>query len=105
MQFPILSVIVFTPMVAALIILLIPPTRKAEVRVTALAASIFALALSAWVYFSYDIAAGGYQFVEKYSWLPCIWHLLPCGAGRDECPARIADRYRHVYGSFDLLGH
>ena len=48
MQFPILSVIVFTPIVAAILILLIPPNRKAEVRVTALAAAIFALFLSGW---------------------------------------------------------
>ncbi len=72
MQFPILSVIVFTPILAALLILFIPGERKSEVRVTALAAATFALFLSAWVYFSYDVAAGGYQFVEKYAWLPAL---------------------------------
>ena len=70
MQFPILSVIVFTPIVAGLLILLIPADRKTEVRMVALAAGAFALILSLWVYFSYDIAAGGYQFIEKYAWLP-----------------------------------
>lgn len=70
MQFPILSVIVFTPIVAAIIILLIPGERKTEVRVTALAAAAFALLLSTWAYFSYDIQAGGYQFLETYAWLP-----------------------------------
>jgi NADH-quinone oxidoreductase subunit M len=70
MQFPILSVIVFTPIVTAIILLLIPSDRKTEVRVTALAAAAFALLLSIWAYFSYDISAGGYQFLEKYSWLP-----------------------------------
>jgi NADH-quinone oxidoreductase subunit M len=72
MQFPILSVIVFTPIVAALLILMFPEERKEEVRVVALAAAIFALFLSIWVYFSYDPAAGGYQFLEKYSWLPAL---------------------------------
>ena len=70
MQFPILSVIVFTPIIAGLLILLIPGERKTEVRVTALAAATFALALSTWAYFSYDISTGGYQFVEQYEWLP-----------------------------------
>ncbi len=70
MQFPILSVIVFTPILAGMLILLIPADRKTEVRVTALAAALFALFLSAWVYFSYDVAAGGYQFSEKIAWLP-----------------------------------
>ena len=72
MQFPILSVIVFTPIIAAVLILLIPGERKSEIRVAALAAATFALLLSIWAYFSYDVAAGGYQFVEKYSWLPMV---------------------------------
>jgi NADH-quinone oxidoreductase subunit M len=70
MHFPILSVIVLTPIIAGMLILFIPKDRKNEARVTALAASIIALLLSGWVYFNYDISIGGYQFVEKYNWLP-----------------------------------
>jgi len=70
MQFPVLSVIAFTPIVAAIFILLIPSDRKTEIRAAALAAATFALGLSVWVYFSYDVQASGYQFVERYSWLP-----------------------------------
>ncbi len=70
MGFPILSVIVFTPIVAGVLILLIPGDRKTEVRMAALAAATFALALSIWAYFAYDIDVGGYQFVEQYEWLP-----------------------------------
>ncbi len=70
MQFPILSVIVFTPLVTGLLLFLIPGDRKNEIRVTALAAAALALGLSVWLYFSYDLAAGGYQFVERYTWLP-----------------------------------
>jgi NADH-quinone oxidoreductase subunit M len=70
MQFPILSVIVFTPIAAALLIMLINPERKSEIRVAALCASILALVLSIWVYFSYDKVAAGYQFIEKYNWMP-----------------------------------
>lgn len=72
MEFPILSVIVLTPIVATLLILLIPAERKNEVRVLALAAATNAVLLSAWVYFSYDTAQGGYQFIEKYDWLPML---------------------------------
>jgi NADH-quinone oxidoreductase subunit M len=78
MQFPILSVIVLTPVITGLLILLIPSERKDEIRVTALAASAVAMLLSVWVYFSYDVSAGGYQFVEKYDWLPSLgisYHL------------------------------
>lgn len=72
MTFPILSVIVFTPIAAALLILLMPAERKNEVRVTALAAATFALLLSIWVYFTYNSLAGGYQFEESYNWLPAL---------------------------------
>jgi NADH-quinone oxidoreductase subunit M len=72
MTFPILSVIVFTPIVAGMLILLFPAERKNEVRVTALAAATFALLLSVWVYFTYDSSAAGYQFQESYNWLPAL---------------------------------
>ncbi len=72
MQFPILSVIVFTPILAGVLLLFFPAERKTEVRVTALAAATIALLLSIWAYFSYDLQAGGYQFVEKYTWLPSL---------------------------------
>jgi NADH-quinone oxidoreductase subunit M len=70
MSFPILSVIIFTPLVAGLLILLLPANRKAEVRVTALAASAVSLLLSLWVFISYNSSAGGYQFIEHIPWLP-----------------------------------
>src|SRR3989337_1095116 len=70
MPFPFLSVIVFTPIVAGLVLLLIRGERRTEIRMAALAAAFFAMFLSGWVYFMYDIEAGGYQFVEKYNWLP-----------------------------------
>jgi len=70
MQFPVLSLIVFIPIIAGLLLLLIPSERKSEIRVAALAASLIALVLSIWVYFSYDVSAGGYQFIERYDWLP-----------------------------------
>ncbi len=71
MNFPILSVIIFTPLVAALILLMMPEDRKREIRVVALAAGAFAMLLSLWVYIQY-LTQGltGYQFVEKYDWLP-----------------------------------
>jgi NADH-quinone oxidoreductase subunit M len=73
MQFPVLSIIVFAPFVAAVILLLIKPERKTEVRVTALATAIFDLALSAWVYYQIYIHPSlDYQFIEKYDWLPAL---------------------------------
>jgi NADH-quinone oxidoreductase subunit M len=70
MNFPFLTVITFTPLVAGLIILMIPAERKTEARVTALAAGVFATLLSIFIYFGYDQARAGYQFVEQYPWVP-----------------------------------
>jgi NADH-quinone oxidoreductase subunit M len=70
MQFPILSVIVLTPIIMGMLILLVPKDRKETVRYIALAAATLDLVLSIWVYFNYQISTGGYQFVEKYNWLP-----------------------------------
>jgi NADH-quinone oxidoreductase subunit M len=68
-MFPVLSFIVLAPIVTGLLILLIPADKKNEARVTALAAAIFTLLLSVWVYFGYDPSGTQYQFVEKYTWL------------------------------------
>ncbi|HWR67191.1 MAG TPA: NADH-quinone oxidoreductase subunit M [Bellilinea sp.] len=72
MQFPILSVLIFTPLAAALILLLLPEDKKNWIKGLALAAGIIVLALSIWLYASYDIAAGGYQFQERVDWLPAL---------------------------------
>jgi NADH-quinone oxidoreductase subunit M len=79
MQFPFLSVIVFTPLVATLLILLYKPDQKQAIRITALTAAGFALLLSVIVYFTYDKAAAGYQFIEKYNWMPMLGISLHFG--------------------------
>jgi NADH-quinone oxidoreductase subunit M len=72
MPFPFLSVIILTPIVTGMLIQFFPSERKTEIRATALAASFFAMFLSGYVYFGYDQAVGGYQFIEKYTWLPSL---------------------------------
>ena len=79
MTFPILSVIIFSPIVAALILLLMPAERKTEIRVVALMTAVFALVLSIWVYLNYDQTAAGYQFIEKYDWMPQLGISLHLG--------------------------
>ena len=86
MNFPVLSVITFTPVVAAIIILLLPAQRKNEARAVALAAAVFALILSFWLYFNYDQAAAGYQFVETYRWLPALGISLKFGVDGISAP-------------------
>jgi NADH-quinone oxidoreductase subunit M len=70
MNFPILSIITFTPIAAGMLLLLMPAGRHREIRILALAAALLALGLSFWAYLSYDQTLGGYQFVEQAPWIP-----------------------------------
>jgi NADH-quinone oxidoreductase subunit M len=70
MNFPILSVTIFIPLVAGLIILMMPQEKKQWIRWTAMTAAAVTLVLTFIVYFSYHPIIGGYQFKEQYSWLP-----------------------------------
>src|SRR5574339_438227 len=79
MNFPVLSIITFTPMIAAAIMLLMPAQRKNEARAVALAAATFALILSFWTYFNFDRTIEGYQFTETYNWLPALVISLKFG--------------------------
>lgn len=87
MQFPVLSIIVFAPFVAAIIMLLMKPEAKNEIRVTALAAAVFDLVLSAWVYYQiYTHPSLEYQFIEKYDWLPVLGISLHFGVDGMSAP-------------------
>jgi NADH-quinone oxidoreductase subunit M len=44
------------------------------------------LLLSFWVYLSYDQAAGGYQFLERYNWLPALGISLHFGVDGMSAP-------------------
>ncbi|HSR49037.1 MAG TPA: NADH-quinone oxidoreductase subunit M [Anaerolineales bacterium] len=80
MNFPVLSIITFTPMAAGLLLLLFPGHRHREIRWFALAAATVALGLSLWAYISYDTAAAGYQFVERVPWVPQLGISYAVGA-------------------------
>ncbi len=87
MNFPVLSIITFTPIVAAMIILLLPAQRKNEARAVALAAAVFALLLSLWVYVQYLTGhMTGYQFTEEHQWLPQLGISLKFGVDGMSAP-------------------
>ena len=62
-----LSAVVFTPLVGALVIAF-APVRWA--RVLALVAALVAWVISLWVTISFNADAGGFQMVEELSWIP-----------------------------------
>src|SRR5512147_2490193 len=69
---PLLSLIIFIPLVAGVGMLFIPANRRDLVRGVAIVAATLDLILSAWVYATYNVAQAGYQFVEHLSWLPSL---------------------------------
>lgn len=79
MQLPLLSIIIFLPLAAALAILLMPAQRRDWIRWTALGTALVTLFLTLILYFNYDPLLGDYQFVEgPYEWLPQLgitYHL------------------------------
>lgn len=72
MQFPILSIIVFLPIVSGALLLFFPPKRHDLIYRFALAVAFIAFALSLIVYFGFDVEGARYQFVERYDWLPAL---------------------------------
>ncbi len=72
MNFPFLSIITFTPAIAAVLILALPADHKTEARMAALAAGIFATILSLYVFFAYQVDGPRYQFVERLPWVESL---------------------------------
>lgn len=79
-EFPFLSIITLSPIVAAAIILMLPKERGENARMLGLAAMILGLVLSAYVYYAYyqNLPTPGTRwaetllFVEEYAWVPSI---------------------------------
>ncbi len=80
MTFPVLSVIVVLPLVAALWVLLAPGSedgRAANARVTALVVTLIELALGVALWLAFDTSTAAFQFVEQVDlFAPFLsWHL------------------------------
>lgn len=67
-----LTVLVFSPLLFAVLLLLIPGRLESLTKWTALGASLVVFVLSLLVYGKFDGDVAGYQFVEQQEWLPLI---------------------------------
>jgi len=67
--FPVLTVILFAPVAGALLLVFIPPDEHKLIKAVAAAATFVSLALTLSIYFLYDQALGGLQFVERIPWI------------------------------------
>ncbi|HOU44077.1 MAG TPA: NADH-quinone oxidoreductase subunit M [Anaerolineaceae bacterium] len=72
MQFPVLSLLIFIPLLTGVALLVLPNRWKPYARWIALGSAGITAILSLIVYFGYDVAQGGYQFQEQYPWVPAL---------------------------------
>ncbi|MEA3340860.1 MAG: NADH-quinone oxidoreductase subunit M [Chloroflexota bacterium] len=72
MGIPILSVITFTPLAGALLLLLIRKDQEELIARLALAVTVVPLILAFVLWANYDQAAGGMQFTELHEWIPVL---------------------------------
>jgi NADH-quinone oxidoreductase subunit M len=72
LDFPILSLVTFAPLVGVVMILLMrdeTPAQKHNIRLIALYTTIVAFVLSLFIWIGFDKADPGFQFVEQAEWL------------------------------------
>ena len=119
-----LTLITFTPIVAAIILLLMPRDRKTPIKVIALIATLICLALSIFVFVAYDQQAGAteagqFQFIQEAAWVPSLGISYKVGADGINLPMilltgivavggvmiswGIEDRAREFFAFFMLL--
>jgi len=80
----VLSITLFAPFLAALVILFLPQRAKLAIRWVSLAAALVPCGTSVWLLAHYDRAVGGFQFVVSHALVPQIglsWHLGVDGIG------------------------
>ncbi len=72
MQAHLLSLILFTPLAGLLVLLFIPGERKNLIRWWANIAAFAGFLASVPLALNFDKAQGGYQFVERFDWIPSL---------------------------------
>ena len=78
----ILSAIVFTPLIGAIIVAMIPKNKEQYIKWVALGIGFIGFTLSVITYASYNFQASGFQFIEKASWIKSVginYHLAADG--------------------------
>jgi NADH-quinone oxidoreductase subunit M len=76
--FPILSALIFMPIIGAFIVALLPKSRPEYPKMVALMASGATAAMSIWLMASFETSDAGFQFVSKHTWIDAwgiSWHL------------------------------
>src|SRR3954462_4712921 len=67
-----LSVILITPVVGAVLCLLLPSHRPEQVKAVAYTTTAVTLGFAAYMLWQFDAQRGTFQFVENQKWIPAI---------------------------------
>jgi NADH-quinone oxidoreductase subunit M len=67
-----LTLLVFTPALGALLVAALPKTAIGLIQRMAVLVSLVPLAIGAWLWAAFDPSNGGFQFVERFGWLPTL---------------------------------
>ncbi|MBF1705973.1 MAG: NADH-quinone oxidoreductase subunit M, partial [Selenomonas sp.] len=86
MTFPILSVILLTPLVTALILALLPGRLHDTIRQLSALAMIIVTLLTLFVYADYDMALGGMQYTEYMPWITDLGVAYSLGVDGSSLP-------------------
>ncbi len=71
-NFPFLTVLLLTNLVALLVIMFIPPERDKLIKQVSLFFAGITVVISLYLYITYDTSKGGLQFVERYLWVKSL---------------------------------
>ncbi|MBI2874421.1 MAG: NADH-quinone oxidoreductase subunit M [Firmicutes bacterium] len=69
---PFLSLVVFVPLVGAVLALLVPRHQERTIKILAIVFTAIPVLLVAWMLTQYDFGTAGIQFEERYSWVPSL---------------------------------
>jgi len=105
MSFPFLTAIILAPVVGLLVILCIPEKEQLLIKITAAIATGAALVMSLYVFFSYDKAAGGMQFIETHPWIEALGINYALGVDGISAPMILLTAFvifTGVFASWDM---
>jgi len=72
MSFPLLTFVIFTPLVGALVTMLLPARRPEYARVAGYAFSAATAGITAYMLYEFKVNRVGYQFTEVHRWIPTL---------------------------------
>jgi NADH-quinone oxidoreductase subunit M len=71
-DFPYLTIVILSPMVALITMLFMPEEQKKAIKIVGVLSAAVSLGICMYLYYMYDKTMGGIQFAEKMDWIPSL---------------------------------